>query len=328
MVTSDLIVVDGPNLYNRVAEVIARLPSAVKAPSVGAYFSDWFDFDRLLYAALKPEEEAWPPAQGIHLVHSERPLGRQESRQQVTRSFWTRQARWPGCRDRNVHFPIEDVEQLEFVCACGRSNKEKVTREKGVDATVITIFYESLPKWESAVLAANDTDFAPVIESLHRLGKTISIVGRRSEQGAALERLGHNFLEISARWLERDLEAFRCLRSGGELDQLFAALNHSGFDAGTRIVPKFERRPAFNLGHDFEIISGREDAQKNDVEELIANHIQRAWVRPGTRHRMTDLKVFLAQGITPVIERYCTEARWMHEASTQFPARFLAPEGA
>lgn len=209
----DIVVVDGPNLFNRVADVLTPLGN-----DVGDYLRDWFDFDRMISAAL-PRDAPWPPRSGVSLVRSPKGLGRSKTRIEDVDAFWARQASAIGCRDVNVR--LTGTEREVSCQECG--HLVEPPGEKGVDAMVITTLFERMASWNRALLAASDSDYSPVIESLHRLGKPISVLGRFAGPKAALVRQSHEFVQLPEQWLATDVEAYRWFRPGGELSMLAGA---------------------------------------------------------------------------------------------------------
>ncbi len=327
MPTPDLVVVDGPNLYNRVGELLEHLVDAQPGASadVGAYLSDWFDFDRLLAVAVGATE--WPPERGIILVHSDRALGRGVYRIDRPRPFWSRQARASACRDVLVPVSREDVENVQFACSsCGHLHQEKVKGEKGVDATVIATLYEHTHVWNTAVLAANDTDYAPVLDSLHRLGKTVLVVGRRTSEGSALELRGHDFFDLPLAWLQKDLQAFSAFRRDGRLDLVCRSLADHGFSYGLRFVSRHEQGPPFHNRHDLELIVEHMVDDRSTVVHLVEQGLQLPWANPTTRNdELLVVNFWAGRPVMAGVDRYARDAAWGLGTSHEFPSRLLKP---
>jgi len=220
----DLIVVDGSNAYNAVA---AHVLSACgkQGAFAKAYLQTWFDFDRLAYASLAMKGA---PPRGLWVFHSNKPLGRREYRleQAEVDAFWARQAMNPGCLTHTVDIPGNQQETFALECsACGASEEVVSSSEKGLDSSVICHLFETASTWNSACLIANDVDYAPVVRSLTRLGKTLVCLGRRSPSRAtALERSSHFSVELGWDWLRQDMEAYALSMGDGVLDRICEAL--------------------------------------------------------------------------------------------------------
>jgi hypothetical protein len=68
----DLVVIDGPNLFNAVASRIVAEPELLRL-----YLEECFDMDRLAIASLAAaNKHGAPPRMGIVIFHSLKPLGR------------------------------------------------------------------------------------------------------------------------------------------------------------------------------------------------------------------------------------------------------------
>jgi hypothetical protein len=131
----DLVVVDGPNLFNVVA---ARLESAGRADQLKSYLIDWFDVDRLVLATVGAVHS---PALGTISFHSRRPLGRGPYRfsSPETDAFWGRQGANPNSSCLVVDIPGDQQETYPFVCKdCGCKQEASTTSEKGVDTSITT----------------------------------------------------------------------------------------------------------------------------------------------------------------------------------------------
>src|SRR4051812_27090684 len=86
----DLVLIDGPNVFNSVARHLERCVGEEKI-HLARYFSDWFDFDRVVLNALGTQS---PPTLGIVIFHSSKALGGGASRLDGDKCnrFWARQA--------------------------------------------------------------------------------------------------------------------------------------------------------------------------------------------------------------------------------------------
>jgi len=178
--------------------------------------------------------------------------------------------------------------------------------------------------WSRALLAANDVDYAPVLDSLHRLGKVVSVIGRRTRDGSALERRGHDFHGIPESWLALDLAAFRCFRNDGALDRLLRTLRERGFKCGCRRVMA-EERTGWGFHHDFEVIVSHEAGQHDAVADLVVHGLK--FPRLFKQNRNAEMTVFTLDFGGPVltgIARHDEDgAAWRAETTHVFPAHLV-----
>src|SRR5258706_8909607 len=88
----DLVVVDGPNLFN---SIVTALSSNADEKTLRAYFACWFDVDRLVLATIGAMED---PQLGVVIFHSRKPIGKKSCRlePQDADAFWGRQGTNPN----------------------------------------------------------------------------------------------------------------------------------------------------------------------------------------------------------------------------------------
>jgi hypothetical protein len=213
----DLIVVDGPNLYNMVANQLATYGEGAKT-----YLLDWFDIDRLVIAATGL---AAAPAMGTVVFHSELALGRGAARLTAdeTDRFWARQGANPDTSTMLVSLPGRQRERQEVSCEKCQAKVMTETRgEKGVDTSIVTYLFETERAWSSLYLVARDVDYAPAVEAFRRRGKRVFVVAPLSERVTALERVAQSVTPWPADFLADDISWSRFLCLDGGLDKLIA----------------------------------------------------------------------------------------------------------
>ena len=176
----DLIIVDGPNLYNSAARFVAK---QVNAEVARAYMKSWFDVDRLCAATTEHEV---PPRLGTVVFHSKKALGGSKNvqlKQQEVVEFWARQGSNPFCSTEIVELPGMQEEVTEAVCptcdaklscpACKTPGRVEERREKGVDTAITTYLLETSDRWDSVCIVSGDADFVPPVRTLKRKGKQV-----------------------------------------------------------------------------------------------------------------------------------------------------------
>lgn len=217
----DLIVVDGPNLFNTVGHRLQRDGSKEQLLS---YLCTWFDLDRLILATVEASEN---PALGIVIFHSRRALGTGSYRldQQTQDSFWGRQGAAPNTSCIVVDIPGEQNETYEFDCKhCGKANTTTTKSEKGVDTTITTYLLETAPRWESVCIFSRDVDFVPPVLSLRRLGKKAFCAVDDVASASALVRACQSAFALDIDFLHHDFALNRFFAPGGDLDRIVGVL--------------------------------------------------------------------------------------------------------
>lgn len=217
----DLIVVDGPNLFNTVGQ---RLQADGSKEQLVTYLCKWFDLDRLILATVEASEN---PDLGIVIFHSRRPLGAASYRleQQMQDSFWGRQGASPNTSCIVVDIPGEQHENYEFECKqCHAQNTATTKSEKGVDTTITTYLLETAPRWDSVCIFSRDVDFVPPVLSLRRLGKKVFCAVEDVASASALVRACQSAFALDIDFLHHDFALNRFFTPGGDLDQIVGAL--------------------------------------------------------------------------------------------------------
>lgn len=177
LVTIELAVVDGPNLFNRVGSLLKKTLDVRLQNDIKPYLLEWFDLDRLLAWHLDAA-----PSLGTSIVHSARPLGRDPYRLSTdeTRKFWRRQAALAGCRSVLVDIGKGDQEVHDGECdKCGTPVELRSTREKGVDVAVASELF-ARGTWWKAALVSTDTDLAPAVKILAQQNRQVICLGTSS----------------------------------------------------------------------------------------------------------------------------------------------------
>lgn len=214
----DLVLVDGPNVFNSVARFLEAKVDDTYRDLLAAYFLEWFDFDRVVLKALGTGS---PPTLGIVLFHSSRALGKGARRLDgsTVRGFWARQAGNFDTSDVIVDVPADQREVYEFPCSsCKAQNSCTVSGEKGVDSAMIVHMFETAERWESLAIFSRDVDFAPTVLALRRRGKQVYAVGEPGDEQSALSRAAQSFFELPLDAVLADFGLFVPCRSGGVLD--------------------------------------------------------------------------------------------------------------
>jgi len=217
----DLIVVDGPNLFNTVGQ---RLQGDGSKEQLVTYLCKWFDLDRLILATVEASEN---PNLGIVIFHSRRPLGAATYRldQQKQDSFWGRQGAAPNTSCIVVDIPGEQNETYEFECKhCHAQNTATTKSEKGVDTTITTYLLETATRWDSVCIFSRDVDFVPPVLSLRRLGKKVFCAVEDVAGASALVRACQSAFALDIDFIHHDFALNRFFSPGGDLDRIVGAL--------------------------------------------------------------------------------------------------------
>jgi hypothetical protein len=217
----DIIVVDGPNLYNVVG---ARLDGAAPAGRLKAYLAAWFDLDRLILATVGASHD---PALGIVTFHSKRALGRGTYHldPKETDLFWGRQGSNPNSSCELVDIPSEQQETYAFECKkCGHPQQQRSGSEKGVDTSITTYLLETAGRWQSVCIVSKDVDFVPPVRALRRHGKQVYCAVEESAPVSALVRSCQSSFPINVAFLACDFALHEFLAPEGALDRLALVL--------------------------------------------------------------------------------------------------------
>lgn len=196
----DLIVVDGPNLYNRVCEHLAGLGEPERALE---YLKDYFDIDRLIAASLGSIANKL----GVIIFHSNKQLGEKAFRLTgpETEAFWTRQGLNPDASTSLVVIP-------------GATS----AAEKGVDTAVTTYLYETVDHWQSCCIVSDDADFVPPVQALRRRGKIVFALVSGKRDDDALARATQRAYRIDGEFLHADFYLSTMYARGGRLDEMLS----------------------------------------------------------------------------------------------------------
>jgi uncharacterized LabA/DUF88 family protein len=215
MFDADLIVIDGPNLYNLIVRALAKFDQKL----VGQYVRQWLDFDRVVCATIARET----PHLGTVIFHSAKQLGSDKNVKlegpDVT-AFWARQGSNPFCSTEAVVLPGTQEEVIEGTCGqCGNPTSLKEKREKGVDTAITTYLWETSDKWSAVCIVSGDADFVPPVRSLKHRGKRVFCITEPGSSRRDLVQVSTSHLEIDLDFVRRDLAMFDVLRPAGALDQ-------------------------------------------------------------------------------------------------------------
>lgn len=227
----DLVLVDGPNVFNSVARYLEGEAGDGLGKHLIQYFLEWFDFDRLVMKAIGTQT---PPGLGIVIFHSSKALGGGVSRlgSKDSQSFWARQAANFDTSDMIVDVPAEQRERYEFTCKCGEKNETTVSGEKGVDSAMIVHMFETAGRWETLAIFSRDVDFAPAVWALRRRGKQVYTVGEPGDAQTALGRAAQSFYALPLDAILQDFGLFLLCRTGGLLDQWRAEVEDGSYTSG------------------------------------------------------------------------------------------------
>jgi uncharacterized LabA/DUF88 family protein len=214
-VNVDLVVIDGPNLFSRVAEIVRAV--AGDAAVAHEYMSDWFDVDRFVYETL---DFGSAPHLGIVVFHSLRTLGRESSARisgnDKVDAFWARQAALPNTSCIVVDIPGDQQDTFHFECSkCKEANHVKSGTEKGVDTSIATYLFETVDRWDSVCIFTQDVDFVPPLLALRRRGRQVYVSTEpTSALPTALVRAAQSFIPLDREFLASDLCWLRIARHG------------------------------------------------------------------------------------------------------------------
>jgi hypothetical protein len=232
---STLVVVDGHNVYNDAGRLLTQtFPSRAPEPVQRAYFREWFDIDRLINATLDDNVGLDPHRDlGGVVFHSKGAVGKDTYRldDSGTTALWERTG-----SAANMSTLLVEVPGLPK------------GKDRSVDISIVVYLFETVDKWEAAVLFTQDGDFAPAVWSLRRRGKRFYCSLPSKSQGLPLVQACQSFIPWAPLFLRTDRALFECLSPDGVLDRF---IQHPFFDgrsapvryamhaAGLRIEPGF-----------------------------------------------------------------------------------------
>jgi uncharacterized LabA/DUF88 family protein len=254
----ELIVVDGPNLYNSVARCLARETDQVSARD---YLKRYFDIDRFTIATIRRSniDRYVIPRLGIVIFHSARRLGSDKTVKLMDREvtdFWARQGAIPFCSTELVALPGTQEELTEAVCPtcdetilcqkCHQPARVAERREKGVDTSITTYLLETADRWDSVCIISGDVDFVPPVRSLKRRGKQVFCAVEPGSGHRDLTQVCTSHFELNIDFLRKDLERFKVLKPNGGLDAVLESLRTAG--ATRQICSWFVRDDNLTVG--------------------------------------------------------------------------------
>lgn len=219
----DLVVIDGPNLFNTIASKLDADDEVLTF-----YLEECFDVDLLVVASLKAlAGRSARPRMGIVIFHSRKPLGRGAYylADRKTETFWARQASNPDTSAFTVDIPGDQQDTFAFQCSkCGYANEVATRAEKGIDTSITTYLMETLESWESVCLFSRDADYAPLVAALRRKGKMVYVAVPAEERATALVRVSQSTVALDMDFVRRDIAVSKYLMPDGILDELVASL--------------------------------------------------------------------------------------------------------
>jgi len=225
MARIDLVVIDGPNVYNTVAQLL--IGSDEWAARARGYFLEWFDLDRLVRHTLSMSRE---PRLGIVIFHSRKALGKNDYRleQDQTDSFWIRQGANPHTSIHSIDIPGK--QQTTMKGTCSRCNQEVVTyetSEKGIDTSICTYLLETVDSWQTVCIFSKDVDYVPLVWTLRRKGKRVLVcAGDRNESMSALVLASQSAHWIDREFLQREFYLYSLFCSNGIMTEIYDSVTN------------------------------------------------------------------------------------------------------
>jgi hypothetical protein len=218
---STLVAVDGHNLLNDVGRHVGAADESWWTgldPDIRKmYYRDWFDIDRLVEATISRDMQPWRDL-GIVVFHSNKAMGdrgkehRFESPAQE--NFWARQGGNPNTATHLVEI-----------------QGAPAGKDAGMDTTIVVYMFETMDRWDAAVLFTNDADFVPAVWALRRKGKRVFCAAPVGDRDSPLVRACQHFYHWNLGFLSTDRLFFTCAQKGGALDQVLSLqrLRDGGF---------------------------------------------------------------------------------------------------
>lgn len=220
----DLVTVDGSNYFSSCARVAMKLdfPRHV----VKAYFKEWFNVPSCLRWSL-PNFETFNSL-GVVIFHSKRSVGPSSvsiSSGDEAVDFWLRQGAEGGVSTVLVDYDKAGQVLTTFECRnCNEMNEVGEKVEKGLDTSMAVFLIETVDNFSNLCIAADDTDYVPVVEALRRKGKVVAVTGARQRKPSILQSRAQHFFPISPTFFSREIGTYNLFRKGGFLDTHFAGL--------------------------------------------------------------------------------------------------------
>jgi hypothetical protein len=266
----DLVVVDGPNVFNCVA---SKLTGGPTEGSLRSYLADWFDLDRFVLATIGVDAD---PALGVVIFHSRKPLGRDKYRFDDSDEFWGRQGANPNSSCVLVDFPGSQTETYAFACSnCGVDNQAVTRSEKGLDTTITTYLLETSGRYNSVCIFSKDIDFVPPVMSLRRHGKRVFCATEETTPATALVRACQSHFALNHDFSQLDLALFRLFSPHGALDSICKRL------ATEEAAKKFkvwlishQERAFMRSAVHFEIGISHAEGAEGRLHSLLAPYLQ------------------------------------------------------
>jgi len=219
-----LVLVDGPNFYNDVDRCL--LADAARESVRHDYYLKWFDIDRLVEATTSAQAVGNFRSDGLGIVvfHSDKAIGRGAAKLSGIEldQFWSRQSSADSTSTVLVTVPGYQPEKSVRCPSCEKDVVVEARSEKGVDTSMVTYLYESVERWERAVLFTNDADFVPPILALRRRGKRVFVAAADATASAALKRASQTFFPLRPSVVATDFAMYEMLRPGGGFDRVLA----------------------------------------------------------------------------------------------------------
>lgn len=91
--------------------------------------------------------------------------------------------------------------------------------EKGIDTSIVVHLYETLNRWDTAVLFTNDSDFVPVVWALRKQGKRVFCSAPISEAKTPLVQASQHFFAWDELFLMTDFQLYKMLHSTSDVSR-------------------------------------------------------------------------------------------------------------
>jgi hypothetical protein len=244
-----LVLIDGPNVCNDIARFLTKQLPNTEPELRRSYFRNWLDIDRLVGATLGPDLRVDPIRDlGTVILHSRKGIGAKDSDYSIhgddVISFWGRQGANPCTATMLVDIP-----------------GARAGAEKGIDTSIVVYLFETLERWDAAVLFSNDADFVPAVWSLRRRGKRVYCASHLDDATTPLVQACQTFLPWSVPFMLADVWLFEALRPGGTFDAMIDGLG--------RARPK--KLHANAQGLMIECSDAVRDDERHDIERRLTN---------------------------------------------------------
>lgn len=311
--TMDLVIIDGPNLFNTVASKISKID--VDQTLLKPYLEECFDMGLLALVSLDLAPGQFKPAaprMGIAIFHSRKHLGRGSYYLAApqTEAFWARQGSYPDTSTFLVDIPGDQQDTVAFECSkCQHPNEVTTRAEKGIDTSITTYLMETLESWQSVCLFSRDADYAPLVAALRRKGKIVYVAVLAEEQSTALVRVAQSTIPLNIEFIGRDLAVAKYLMPGGILDELVSAL--TGRDWAFAVDVKSGGSLSLGITHPRDAIAG--------VQEVVSTYLAKLnlpqLIRIDQRNdRFLILSLDRGESVERKLGRFSSTAMWRKHA--------------